>query len=370
MATRKIGALTAWSAAARGPATRWRDRAGGFAAGVVEIAHRPKFTIERGDAFFCIGSCFARNIEEHLIYRGVEVLSRRIVSPKNEWPNRINGFVNKFTTHSMRNEVDWMVTPPAFDHTFFQEQPDGWVDLQLSPHMPAVTLERAVERRRYLTAEYFDRLRRASIVVVTLGLNEVWFDTATGRHLNAPPSFQATRRAPDRYEMHVTDVTDNVEELNETRRRILSVNPQARFVVTVSPVPLSETFSGRDVLVANTYSKSTLRAAAEIFALSYDDVDYFPAYDIVTMSPRTVAYDADCLHVSDAVVGSVVQTFLHLYLGLTSDPPMFSELPYLLANPDVEAALRRGALSSGFEHWQRVGRYEGRALAPGRTGQG
>jgi hypothetical protein len=304
-----------------------------------------------------------------MIYRGVDVLSRRIISPKNEWPNRVNGFVNKFTTHSMRNEVDWMVAPPAFDRTFFQEQPDGWVDLQLSPHMPAVALERALERRHYLTADYFDRLRRASIVVMTLGLNEVWFDTATGRHLNAPPSFHATRRDPDRYEMHVTDVADNAAELIETRRLILSVNPRAKFVVTVSPVPLSETFSGRDVLVANTYSKSTLRAAAEVFAQSYDDVDYFPGYDIVTMSPRTVAYDSDCLHVSDTVVGSVMRTFLQLYLGLAADPPTFSELPYLLANPDVEAALRRGELSSGFEHWQRFGRHEGRALAPSQAAQ-
>jgi len=210
-----------------------------------------------------------------------------------------------------------------------------------------------MERRRYLTEEYFDRLRRTAVVIVTLGLNEVWFDTAMGRHLNAPPSFHATRRHPERYELQITDVADNVAELNEIRRLILSVNRRAKFVVTVSPVPLSETFSGRDVLVANTYSKSTLRAAAEVFAHSYDDVEYFPAYDIITNSSRTAVYEADCRHVSDTVVGSVMQTFLHLYLGFSEERPAFSELSYLRENPDVEAALRRGELSSGFEHWRR-----------------
>jgi hypothetical protein len=364
MATRKIAGLTAWTAAAKGPATRWSDRIGQLAATIVEVVHAPKFQIDRAEAFFCIGSCFARNIEEHLIYRGVDVLSRRIISPKQEWPHRVNGFVNKFTTSSMRNEVDWMVAPPAIDRSLFQEQPDGWVDLQLSPHMPAVALERAVERRRYLTAEYFARLRQVSIVVLTLGLNEVWFDRATSRHLNAPPSFHATRRDPERYELQVTDVADNVAELIEIRRLILSVNPRARFVVTVSPVPLSETFSGRDVLVANLYSKSTLRAAADAFAQAYDDVDYFPGYDMITMAPRAAVYDPDCLHVSDAAVGSVVQTFLHLYLGLAAEPTTFSERAYLQANPDVETVLRRGELSSAFEHWQRFGRDEGRPLAP------
>ena len=105
-------------------------------------------------------------------------------------------------------------------------------------------------------------------------------------------------------------------------------------------------------------------AAAEVFAQSHDDVDYFPSYDIISMSSRAAVYDADCLHISDAAVGHVTQAFLRLYLGVAPEPPPFSELSYLQANPDVEAAVRRGEVSSGFEHWQRFGRHEGRALAP------
>jgi len=333
---------------------------------MVDVAHPSKFKLGTEDTFFCLGSCFARNIEEHLIYHGVSVLSRRIVSPKQEWPNRVNGFVNKFTTHSMRNEVDWVIDPPAIDATAFEEQSGGWIDLQLSPHVAPVTLERAIERRAYLTRDYFSRLREASVIVMTLGLNEVWFDRTTGRHVNAAPSYHATRCDPDRYELLITDVDDNVAELNQIRRLILLVNPRARIIVTVSPVPLSETFSGRDVLIANMYSKSTLRAAADIFAQSHDDVDYFPSYDIVSLSPRATTYDADCLHVADAVVGRIIQMFLCIYLGASAIPPAFNELAYLQANPDVETALRRGELASGFEHWQRFGRHEGRALgSPG-----
>jgi isopentenyl diphosphate isomerase/L-lactate dehydrogenase-like FMN-dependent dehydrogenase len=362
MATKRIAGSTAWRVAAKGPATRWAHHIERFSADIVDVAHPSKFKIGTDDTFFCLGSCFARNIEEHLIYHGVSVLSRRIVSPKQEWPNRVNGFVNKFTTHSMRNEVDWVIAPPAIDATLFEEQSGGWIDLQLSPHVAPVTLERAIERRAYLTRDYFNRLREASVIVMTLGLNEVWFDRATGRHVNAAPSYHATRRDSDRYELLITDVDDNVVELNQMRRLILSVNPRARIIVTVSPVPLSETFSGRDVLIANMYSKSTLRAAADIFAQSHDDVDYFPSYDIVSMSPRATSYDADCLHVADAVVGRIIQMFLYVYLGASATPPAFNELAYLQANPDVEAALRRGELASGFEHWQRFGRQEGRAL--------
>src|SRR5581483_5094674 len=259
--------------------------------------------------------------------------------------------------------------PPAVDATMFEEHSGGWIDLQLSPHVAPVSLERAIERRTYLTRDYFNRLREASVIVMTLGLNEVWFDRATGRHVNAAPSYHTTRRDPDRYELHITDVADNVAELNQIRRLILSVNPRARFIVTVSPVPLSETFSGRDVLTANLYSKSTLRAAADIFAQSHLDVDYFPSYDIVSMSPRVSSYEPDCLHVADSVVGRIIQMFLRIYLGTTAAAPQFNELAYLHANPDVEDALRRGELASGFEHWQRSSRHEDRALEPPSTVQ-
>jgi GSCFA family len=366
MTTRKVSGSAAWTAAVKGVATRWAEHVERFSSDVAEVVHAPKFTLGGDDSFFCIGSCFARNIEEHLIYRGVTVLSRRIVSPREEWSSRVNGFVNKFTTHSIRNEIGWVIEPPEIDSTFFQEQSQGWIDLQLSPHVAPVTLERAIERRAYLTRDYFSRLREASVVVMTLGLNEVWFDRAAGRYLNAPPSFYATRRDPGRYEMHVTDVADNLAELEAIRRLILAANPRARIIVTVSPVPMSETFSGRDVLVANMYSKSTLRAAADSFAQAHDDVDYFPSYDIISMSPRAAAYEADCLHVADAIVGRMMQTFLHLYLGLRTEPPAFSERAYLKAHPEVEAALRRGELGSGFEHWRRSRGDEDALASPAR----
>ncbi len=246
----------------------------------------------------------------------------------------------------------------------FEEQESGWTDLQLCPGVSLVTLDRAIERRTYLTREYFSRVRDASVVVMTLGLNEVWFDRLTGRHLNAPPSFYATRRHPDRYELHITDVLENVEELKEIRKLILMINPDARIIVTVSPVPMSDTFSGRDVMIANMYSKSTLRSAAEIFSQMYENVDYFPSYDIISMSPRNAVYGSDCLHVSDAVVGLMMQFFLALYLGNEPVATSFSELAYLEANPDVEAAVRRAEFDSGFQHWQRRGRDEGRPLSP------
>lgn len=202
---------------------------------------------------------------------------------------------------------------------------------------------------------------------MTLGLNEVWHDRETDVRLNAAPGLWEVRRQPGRYHLEITDAEENLAALEDIRARLKRLNPDMKMVVTVSPVPMGTTFSGQDVVVANSLSKSVLRAAAGAFEARHDDVDYFPSYEIVTLSPRTYAYGPDCLHVSDRIVGHVMEQFMQAYLGEAAPrlaPADFTELAYLDANPDVEDAVRSGALSSGFEHWRHTGRDEGRPLRP------
>jgi|688.fasta_scaffold173535_2 hypothetical protein len=359
-----IDGMAAWESLASNHHTRWHENIERFKSAPIYVYHKPKFLIDHDCFFFCIGPCFARNIEEHLIYRERKVLSKRIFAPKKEAPARPNGFVNKFTTMSIVNELKWLLSRPAIDDSLFEQGPNGWCDLQLGPGIPPVSLERAIERRTYLIDEYFSRIRLASIIIITLGLNEVWRDNKSNLYLNSAPSFTSVRREIDRYRLEITDVAQNFDELQEMRAIIKTINPDARIIVTVSPVPMGETFSGQDVAIANTRSKCTLRVAAEQFASLHSDVDYFPSFDMVSLAPRELAYGVDCLHVSNAVVGSIMRTFLSNYMDVDTEPPTFTELGYLAANPDVEEAVRRGDLESGFEHWLHIGKAEGRSLAP------
>ena len=361
---RTIGGVDAWKGLAGGRIGQWAEVADRFQSDPVAVTHQPKFAIEPNSKFFCLGSCFARNVEEHLIYRGIEVLSKRVVSPKGEWPARANGFLNKFTTDSMLNELRWLDAAPSDMENRFLETGQGWRDMHLSPGLSATTLERALERRAYLATEYFPRLKDADIVVMTLGLNEVWRDRQVGERLNAAPGLREVRREPDRFALEITGVEENLAALEEVYERLKALNPAMKLIVTVSPVPMGATFSGRDVMVANMLSKSTLRAAADAFQMRHGDVDYFPSYEIVTLSSRAFAYGHDCLHVADRVVGHVMGVFMDTYMGGAPRlaPNDFTELQYLDANPDVEDAVRRGELSSGFEHWTRFGRDEGRPI--------
>ena len=154
-------------------------------------------------------------------------------------------------------------------------------------------------------------------------------------------------------------------DLEACRRLLLAHGmPGVRIVITVSPVPLSRTFLGDDVLTANGYSKGMLRGAAGEFADAHDDVEYFGSYEMITVSERSLAYLEDQVHVQNSATAAVTSAFLSRF-GLEAEaaPPAFSEHVYLRLNPDIDAAVGRREFASGYEHWERHGRSEGRPIA-------
>lgn len=357
-----------WEKLLREKERSWANDVERFAEAPLSITHEPKFTIDPNANFFCIGSCFARNVEEYLIYNGVKVSSRRLRAVKEESPTRCpNGLVNKFTTASMLNELRWAANPPKDLDILFTRASETTVDdLQLHPGIKSVPLERARERRRDLIENYFQQAFHADVVVLTLGLDEAWFDAESGIHLNATPSMWACRRSPSRYFLDVLDSNENLSALHEIRSILKTKNSNVKIIVTVSPVPLGHSSSVRDVAVASSRSKAALRSAAQSFADAYDDVDYFPSYEMVMFAPRSLAFDPDCLHVSDLTVGSVIRNFIKLYMGRECvQDHGFIDAHYMEANPDVAEAVWAGHFESGYHHWIQHGRAEGRSLKLG-----
>jgi len=86
-------------------------------------------------------------------------------------------------------------------------------------------------------------------------------------------------------------------------------------ILTVSPVPLQITQRPIDVMVANTYSKSVLRTAAETAVAKLPFVTYFPSYESVTLSDRKIAWLDDLIHVSEPIVRHNVRRMVDAFVG-------------------------------------------------------
>src|SRR6266436_6947374 len=107
------------------------------------------------------------------------------------------------------------------------------------------------------------RIKACRAVILTLGLAEVWRDVQADVFVNCTPIPSLFETQPNRYEFHLTNFAENLANL-EAIHSLLSRygHPDFRIVVTVSPVPLMNTFSTMDIVVANTWAKSLLRAVA------------------------------------------------------------------------------------------------------------
>jgi ATP-binding cassette subfamily C protein len=150
----------------------------------------------------------------------------------------------------------------------------------------------------------------------TLGLTETWLDAETGLAMNAHPGPAWLQRMPERFRFvdygYDATLADMLEIIGLIREHC---HPDMRFVVTVSPVPFGATFKDADVIVANSASKSVLRAVAEELFRRFDCVDYFPSYEIVLNSPRAIAFQDDQLHIARDMVGHVMTIFQNAYLA-------------------------------------------------------
>jgi hypothetical protein len=105
--------------------------------------------------------------------------------------------------------------------------------------------------------------------------------------------------------------------------RLRSVNPRARVLLTVSPVPLAATASAQHVLPATIYSKSVLRVAAQEVCEELADVFYFPSYEIITgPQARGRFYAEDLREVTEEGVSHVMAMVLRHTAGIEPGTPV------------------------------------------------
>ena len=150
-------------------------------------------------------------------------------------------------------------------------------------------------------------MRAARIHVITLGLIEVWRNPDTQKSYIIKPYKEI--HAPS--EFHLSSFEDNYRNLREVVEIIRSFGDDRQVLLSVSPVPLSSTFTKDDVVVANMRSKSTLRTVAAEIDKLYSNVHYVPSYEFVS---KHNSYERDGIHVRRDAVEAIVDMTLDSYM--------------------------------------------------------
>ena len=117
----------------------------------------------------------------------------------------------------------------------------------------------------------------ADVVIVTLGLIETWVDKCKKK---AWHSFHGDTLKKTSIENLAQFKQLNFTEVCEYIKKIINLIEDKKIIFTISPIPLNFTFTNRDVVLANKYSKSVLRAAVDSF-IDDKKIFYFPSLEIV-----------------------------------------------------------------------------------------
>jgi hypothetical protein len=286
-----------------------------------------RFSLDRESKVATAGSCFAQHISRTLSKHGfnyyVTETADHIASQEGTKRN-FGIFSARFgNLYSARQLVQ------LFDRAYGQflpseqawTRPDGkFVD----PFRPQIEPDGfdSVDALQQSRAAHFAAVREMfenfDIFVFTLGLTEAWLSRADGAVFPLAPGVVAGEMDFERYEFVNFNVSDVVADLQLFIDKLKAVNPNAKIIFTVSPVPLIATYENQHVLVATTYSKSVLRAAAGEITKANLHCDYFPSFEIITGNYNKGKYFEDDLRsIKPEGVDHVMRLFLSGYANHT-----------------------------------------------------
>lgn len=299
----------------------WRRAVAEVPPAEVDPVAAAPFRIGRGDRVATAGSCFAQHIARHLRDAGFRFLVTETPHPVVARQD-VERFGYGLFTARYGNLYTSRQLLQLFQRAYgtFTPRDDAWTEPDgrlIDPFRPAIqpggflsAAEQRADRQHHFACvrEAFETL---DVLVFTLGLTECWVSRDDGAAYPLCPGVSGGRFDPARHAFVNLTVADVVADMTAFLGLLRSVNPGARVVLTVSPVPLAATYGGQHVLAATTYSKAVLRVAAETLAREAPDVAYFPSFEIITGAPSRGAYFAeDCRSVTEAGVAHVMRCFM------------------------------------------------------------
>jgi hypothetical protein len=224
--------------------------------------------VTRGSKVIAFGSCFAEYFIKFLSAHGY------------------NNWTAPAESYAQTEENLLLSLGQTFENVFVVAQQFRWAFGEFTPKpgmwiaKDKVCFEATEERRLKVRST----LSQADVVVITLGLSEVWFD-----QLENEPLWRAMPERlyePERHVFRLATVAETEQALVELDRLAQQHCPRLKIILTVSPIPMLATFRNQSPITANQVSKSILRVALDAFmtraaAAGRGRWFYFPSYELV-----------------------------------------------------------------------------------------
>ena len=239
--------------------------------------------VDHSAKIFALGSCFAERVSERLARAKFSVTT--------------NPFGVLFNPFSVASAIERLDNARSFAVCDIREGREGFFSFDAHSSLDGATNTEAFANLNRAVAQGAKALHDAEWVILTFGTAWVYTLNATGKvvancHKVAQSQFSRRR-------LSVEEITAMYRPLIEGALR------GKQIIVTVSPVRHLG-----DGAEQNAVSKATLRLAADALCEQFDNVRYFPAYELLNDDLRDYRFYADDLvHPSKAAVEYIWEKF-------------------------------------------------------------
>jgi hypothetical protein len=287
----------------------------------VDPVVRSRVKISRQDKVATAGSCFAQHISAALVQNGFQYYVAEEAAGLSAEEARMRHFGvfsarygNIYTPRQLLQLFDRAYGTFTPSESFWEKKDGHFID-PFRPNIEPTGFE-SIQELQHSRALHFSAVRdmfeNLDVFVFTLGLTEAWRNRVDGAIFPFAPGVVAGALNPTIHEFINLCLLEVVTDIQAFIDKLSQINPRARVILTVSPVPLIATFEDRHVLVSTTYSKSVLRVAAEEICRNNLQCEYFPSYEIITGNyTRGQYFEDDLRSIKAEGVDHVMRLFLY-----------------------------------------------------------
>jgi hypothetical protein len=261
--------------------------------------------LDRATPIGSMGSCFAREIKSYLETYGYNYVhygdGKRASHGSAPW-ERV------FNTACICQEVERALCRESGKG--YIEGDDGRVyDLCRKGTAFTSAAEAVLEEKEYI--KFAERaFLDSDVFILTLGMSETWYDEVSGVTLAEAPPKPAYKQ--ERHKFRLLSPEENIKNIKKALDLLFTKKPKIKVILTVSPVPLRATFIQQSAITSNNVSKGILLYAAHFVCQKYDNVYYFPSYEI-TQYLAEEPYDWDGRHVTKPTVNLIMSHFMRTF---------------------------------------------------------
>ncbi|MBC7439441.1 MAG: GSCFA domain-containing protein [Flavobacterium sp.] len=250
-----------------------------------------KFLIDYNSKIISLGSCFAENIGEKLNYF--------------KFRNITNPFGIIFNPISIEKLVERAVVKNYFTEKDLFYHNERWHCFEIHSDLSNASQTEFLEKLNQLLEEFILQIQTSNFFIITYGTSWIY------RNLNNNKVVANCHKMPqNQFTKELLSVENILKSIQNTIFLIQSVNSNAQFIFTISPVRHI-----KDGFFENNVSKAHLFSA--IFKLlKNENVAYFPSYEILMDELRDYRfYKKDMLHPSETAIAYIWDKFKNSFIN-------------------------------------------------------